>query len=113
MKKIGSINAENKDAVAKQITATEMFATLIAPKKKNQCKATIAPTPINGSISFLLIFFICFLKSKKKKRAIKAINILCHTRYGVSSVISLPKTPVNPKKITIMCSDNSLLFFRI
>ena len=28
------MNAENKEAVAKHITATEILATLIAPKKK-------------------------------------------------------------------------------
>ena len=107
------MNAENKEAVAKHITATEILATLIAPKKKNQCKATIAPTPRSGSISFLLILFICFLKSKKKKSATKAINILCQTKYGVSNEINLPNTPVNPRKITIICSDINLLFFRI
>ena len=52
---MGSIKAEKREDVAKQITATEIFATLIAPKKKNQCKATIAPIPRSGSISFLLI----------------------------------------------------------
>ena len=77
---MGSIKAEKREDVAKQITAPEIFATLIAPKKKNQCKATIAPIPRSGSISFLLIVLICFLKSKKRKSAINAINILCQTR---------------------------------
>ena len=35
---MGSMNAENKEAVAKHITATEILATLIAPKKRTNVK---------------------------------------------------------------------------
>ena len=58
---MGSIKAEKREAVAKQITATEIFATFIAPKKKNQCNATIAPIPRRGSMSFLFIVLRCIV----------------------------------------------------
>ena len=75
LKKSGSKNAENNDAVARHITATEIFDTLIAPKKKNQCNATIAPIPNSGRISFFLIVFICFFIKRK-------INGICSILPG-------------------------------
>lgn len=45
--KNGSVNAVKNEIVAIPAKQIEMFATLTAPKKHNQCAPTIAPTPIN------------------------------------------------------------------
>ena len=111
LKNNGSKNAENNDAVAKQITATEIFATLIAPKKKNQCNATTKPINKRGIIYFIFIDRNCFVKPKNINKAKNAISILCQTRYVVSNEINFPSTPVNPKNSTIRCIEDSLYFF--
>ena len=64
---MGSINAENKEAVAKHITATEILATLIAPKKRTNVKLQLHQHQEGVVYLFLLILFICFLKVKRKK----------------------------------------------
>jgi len=113
LKNKGSKNAENRDAVAKQITATEIFAALIAPKKKNQCNATTAPTNIRGIINSFFIDRNCFVKPKKINKAKNAINILYQTRCVVSNEINFPSTPVKPRNNIIMCKEEILYFLSI
>ena len=105
LKNIGSINAEKREEVAKQTTATDTVDTLIDLKKQSQCKVTIAPTPNIPKKSFLLIVNNRFLYAKKSIKVIKAISILYHTKWVASKVINLPNTPVNPKMTTIRCRD--------
>ena len=101
LKKIGSIRAEKKEAVAKQTTATETVDAFIDSKKHNQCIVTRAPTPNISKKFFLLIENSCFLKNKKIAKLKKAIPILYQTRWIVSKDIIFPRMPVNPNITTI------------
>ena len=60
MKKMGSMNAENKDAVAKQITATEILATLIAPKKRTNEEQQLHQFLKEEECPFCLYFLSAF-----------------------------------------------------
>ena len=105
---MGSKNAENKDDVAKHITAMATFDTLIASKKNSQCNPTIAPADKRGKIFLFFIVCIFFLSNRNINKHIKASNILYQTKSIVCSEINLPRIPVNPKITTIKCSEISL-----
>ena len=74
MKKIGSINAENKDAVAKQITATEMFEKDPTRLVEKAVKGML-PKNILGSALFRNLYVFAGSEHSHEAQSPKAINL--------------------------------------
>jgi hypothetical protein len=105
LKKIGSIRETKKAPVLIVTRATETVDTLIAVKKKIQCKAIRIPVKKNLAIA-IQSTLNDFLFTRKY-RTIKTIakDILYQTKGMASRLINAPRIAVKPQVKTIRCSS--------
>ena len=107
----GSKIEVKKVVVEKVIKAMETLEYLIEPKKQTQCIATKKPINIKCMINFpstfLMAFWIVFMKNKKL-REVK--NIRHQTNGNSFKEINFPKIPVNPNRKTVKCNSKYAFF---
>lgn len=101
LKKIGSKNAENNAPVDKVLNATATFETFMAPKNAIQCRPMTTPIPKSIIKSLELTFRLIFLIFRMVNKTTEATKTRNHTNGMASTVINLPKTPVNPQRSTM------------
>ena len=105
LKKIGSIKDTKKAPVLIVTKATETLDTLMALKKKIQCKAIITPVTKNLKIPLASTLNDFFFKIKYSTIKITAKDILYQTNGTASKLIKAPKIAVNPQIKTIKCNS--------
>src|SRR6267378_1699229 len=93
----------------KQARATETLETLMASKKKIQCRAMSIPTLKNCHQVFCDIFKSVRLIFNSIKIPAVAISILYHASDIAGREMSFPKIPVNPRMKTMKCRRRKFL----
>lgn len=81
----------------------ETVETLMASKKKIQCKAIKRPTIMNLTNDLGATLNDCFLNAIKTAIKTAAKSILYQTKKSDCIVINAPKIAVNPQIKTIKC----------
>ena len=103
---------ETKKAdVLSTTNATEILEYLMLAKKQIQCAPVSKPTPVNLIISLLLARIDSPENTDIKPIVTTAIATRHQTNRNGSSVISLPRMPVNPHINTMRCNNNKLVVY--